>query len=284
MPELPEVEGLRIWLNDLLKGRSIQRVRMRSVAALKTYDPPLSALDGKEIRGAQRRGKYLALQAEDLFFVVHLSRAGWLRWRDEIGTRKPSQRGPLIAEVLFGQSALDITEQGHEKRLAIWVVRGLNDVPQISDLGPEALDPAVDLQAFTDIIRSRPGTIKSVLANQHALAGIGNAYSDEILHTARVSPFTRASTLDDDQVQRLFSAMKSSLADAVARASGLSGPDLKDDKRAHFRVHARTGQPCPVCGDTVREVWASNRSFQYCPTCQSGGRIYADRRLSKILK
>jgi formamidopyrimidine-DNA glycosylase len=257
---------------------------MRSVAALKTYDPPLSALEGKEIRGAARRGKYIGLQAEELYLVVHLSRAGWLRWREEIGTRKPTQRGPLIAEVLIDQGVLDITEQGTEKRLAIWVASSFEDVPQISELGPEALDSAVDLEAFTSILRSQLGTVKGVLANQHAIAGIGNAYSDEILHAAKVSPFTRTGRLDDDQIQRLFSAMKTILTEAVTRASGLSGPDLKDDKRAHFQVHARTGHPCPVCGDTVREVWATNRSFQYCPTCQSGGRIYADRRLSKILK
>jgi formamidopyrimidine-DNA glycosylase len=284
MPELPEVEGLSRWLADLLSGRTIYRVRMRSVAALKTYDPPLSALESTVVRGTGRRGKYLALETNGPYLVVHLSRAGWVRWREEIGIRKPAQRGPLVAEILFDQGVLDITEQGHEKRLAIWVVRSLGDVPQISELGPEALDPALDLAAFAGILQTQAGTVKSVLANQHAIAGIGNAYSDEILHAAQVSPFTRAGRLDEDQIQHLFSALKTILTDAVERAAGLSGPELKDDKRAHFKVHARTGEPCRVCGDTIREVWASNRSFQYCPGCQSGGRIYADRRLSKILK
>ncbi len=284
MPELPEIEGLASWLDRKLHGRRIEGVRLRSVAALKTFDPPLSQLDGETVQTAHRRGKFVALHTDALYLAIHLSRAGWIRWAETPTTRKPSMRGPIVAELRFEDGTLDITEQGHEKRLAMWLVRDLDEVPGIADLGPDALDPQLDQETFQRLIRSRPGTIKRVLSDQHVIAGIGNAYSDEILHAAGVSPFTRIAKLDATQVSALFESMRAILGGAMERARGLEGRELKDDKRSHFNVHGRTGQPCPVCSAPIREVWSSERSFQYCPGCQTGGRVYADRRLSRLLK
>lgn len=272
------------WLTSRLAGHTIQDIRLRSIAALKTYDPPITALLNETVTAVGRRGKYLSISAGEFHLVMHLSRAGWIRWKEQAGERKASQRGPLAAELFFDNGVLDITEQGHEKRLALWVVRSLEDVPHIAPLGPDALDPDLDEPTFSATIRGEGGTIKRVLADQRLITGIGNAYSDEILHAARVSPFTRMPSLKDDQIHILFETMKSVLGEAVGRSVGLSGPELKDEKRAGFRVHARAGQPCPICGDTIRAVWHGSRSFQYCPTCQTGGRVYADRRLSKLLK
>lgn len=284
MPELPELEGLVRWLDALLRGREITEVRLRSVAALKTYDPPVSSLRGVTVERVTRRGKYVVIGTESLRLVTHLSRGGWLRWTVEPTSRALSLRGPMVAEVRFPSASLDITEHGKEKRLAIWLVRELHEIPQIAELGREALDPTLGQEEFARLVRSRPGTLKAALSDQHVLAGIGNAYSDEILHAARLSPFTRTSGLGDSDLEQLFEAMGETLREAMSRATSLDGKGLKDDKRVHFRVHARTGQPCPVCKDTVREVWTANRSFQYCPTCQTGGRVCKDRRLSRLLK
>ncbi len=284
MPELPELEGLAAWVNTDLAGRRVDEVRLRSVAALKTFDPPISTLAGRTVGPAGRRGKYLHISMGDLLLVTHLSLGGWLRWSPGATTRKPSLRGPIIAEVRLDGGSLDLTEHGKEKRLAIWVVRRLEDVPRIGDLGPEPLDPNLALDDFTERVRAAPGTIKHVLADQRVIAGIGNAYSDDILHAARLSPFLRAARLDGDQIGGLYEAMRTVLNDAVAESVGVSGGKLKEIKRAHFRVHGRAGAPCPACGDAIRPVWMGERSFEYCPNCQTGGRVYADRRLSRFLK
>lgn len=284
MPELPELEALAAWIRSDLSGQTITDVRLRSVAALKTYDPPLSALAGERVTGAMRRGKYLAIEAGDLKLLTHLSLGGWIRWVVGPAARKPSLRGPIIAELLFDGGALDLTEHGKEKRLAIWVVRDLADVRQITELGPDALSSELDRDRFRAIVRSHTGTIKSVLANQHVIAGIGNAYSDEILHAACVSPLLRTGKMTDGESDRVYESMHAVLGEAVARASGITPANLKNDKHVNYKVHARTGEPCPVCGDTVRAVWMGARSFQYCPACQTGGRIYKDRRMSRLLK
>jgi len=284
MPELPELEGLAAWIRSDVAGRKIESVRLRSVAALKTYEPPLAALSGQTVQGASRRGKYLAIDVGELRLVTHLSLGGWMRWVANVDKRKPSLRGPIIAEVLIDCGALDTTENGKEKRVAIWVVRDLAEIPQIAGLGPEALAPELDEARFASLIRSRKGAIKSILADQHVIAGIGNAYSDEILHAARLSPLLNISKLTDSQLAALHGAMRGVLTEAVKRASGVGASSLKADKWSHFNVHARTGEPCPVCGDTIRAVWLGERSFQYCPTCQTGGRTYKDRRLSRLLR
>ncbi|HEV3312542.1 MAG TPA: DNA-formamidopyrimidine glycosylase family protein [Chloroflexota bacterium] len=284
MPELPELEGLVAWIRSDLAGHTIEDVRLRSVAALKTYDPPLSALIGQTVAGAARTGKYLSVTAGNLILVTHLSLGGWMRWVDNPNQRKPSLRGPIIAEIRFGTGSLDLTEHGKEKRLAIWLVRDLEDVPQIPELGPDALSPELDLATFSRVVLGHKGTIKSVLANQHVIAGIGNAYSDEILHEARLSPLLRTSKITEPEVDRLYGSMRKVLSEAVVAAAGKRPGNLKDGKRSRFQVHARAGETCPTCGDTIRAVWMGSRSFQYCPTCQSGGRVYKDRRMSRLLK
>jgi formamidopyrimidine-DNA glycosylase len=284
MPELPEVEALAAWVRSHLSGKTVREIRLRSVAALKTYDPPLNALIGQTVTGAVRRGKYLAVEFDELKLVTHLSLGGWIRWIAGTPDRKTTLRGPIIAEVRFDDGQLDFTEHGKEKRLALWVVHSLDNVPPITTLGPEALDPALDPPALAGLLRTRPATLKSVLADQHVIAGIGNAYSDDILHAARLSPFLKTTALTDEQAAALHTALHEILDATIARATGIAAAGLKEDKKSHFRIHARTGEPCPTCGDTIREVWSGSRSFQYCPSCQTGGKVYKDRRLSRLLK
>ncbi len=268
-----------------MHGTGIAAARLRSVGALKTYDPPLSALVGGRVDGWSRRGKFLDMQAGDLHLVVHLARAGWIRWRERLTEARPSLRGPLALQLeLDGGAGVDITEQGTEKRLALYVVRRPDDVPGVARLGVDVLDVSLDTQHLGELLRRSRGQLKTVLADQALIAGVGNAYSDEILHASRLSPFRAATSLSDEEVARLHGAARSVMGAALERASGVDIAALKPDKREHLAVHGRAGQPCPVCGDTVREVSLATRSFQYCPTCQTGGRVLADRRLSRLLR
>jgi formamidopyrimidine-DNA glycosylase len=295
VPELPEVQALAESLDRRLRGRRIAGLTIASVAALKTYDPPVTALAGRTVAGVGRHGKFLDLEADEagaggaepssLHLVAHLSRGGWVRWRESASDTRLAQRGPLAARLRFDDGAgLDLTEQGTEKRLALYVVRDPADVPGVSRLGVDALDEGLDRGRLGDLLRGRPGTLKSVLADQSVIAGVGNAYSDEILHAARLSPFARADRLDGAAIERLLTALRETLGSALEQARALEIGELKESKRAGMRVHGRTGEPCPVCGDTVREVSLASRSFQYCPGCQTGGRIYADRRMSRLLR
>jgi len=282
VPELPEVEALTSFLDAHVRGRSVETVQALSFAAVKTYDPPLDALKGRALQGCTRRGKFLALQASELHLVVHLARAGWIRWREAL-EMKPVRlgRGPLALRLrLDDGSGMEVTEQGTEKRLAIYVVRALDDVPGIASLGADPLDPGFDAMSLGALLAGESGQLKHALTDQRLLAGVGNAYSDEALHLARLSPFRRSSSLSDEEVATLHGALQEVLRDAVRRSAGLPLTDLKSEKRTGMRVHGRTGEPCPVCGDTVREVSFATRSLQYCPTCQTGGRVLADRRLS----
>ena len=286
MPELPEVESLSSALGERLRGARVTGVTLRSVAALKTYDPPLDALCGLAVAGGTRHGKFIDLELPPLHLIVHLSRGGWIRLRDAATPRTAtSLRGPLVLTVSFDDGrAIDITEHGKEKRLAIYVVRDPMGVPGITRLGIDALDPVFDAAALHTLLRMQRGTLKSVLADQSLIAGIGNAYSDEMLHVARLSPFRRADTLDDDEVATLHSAIREVLQHALAEARAASPETLKSAKKVRMRVHGRAGEACPVCGDVVREVSFATRSFQYCARCQTGGRVYADRRLSRLLR
>jgi len=286
MPELPEVTALAAGLTERMRGRSISAARLRSIGALKTYDPPLQALLGASVEGWSRHGKFLDMTAGDLHLVVHLARAGWIRWRDRLTEARPSLRGPMALQLeLEGGGGIDVTEQGTEKRLALYLVRDPgSDVPGIARLGVDVLDNSLDAGRLAELLRERRGQLKTVLADQSLIAGVGNAYSDEVLHAAGLSPFRQAAALTADEVARLHAALRSVMADAVDRAAGVDIGELKPDKKQHLRVHGRAGQPCPVCGDTIREVSLSTRSFQYCPTCQTAGRVLADRRLSRLLK
>ena len=287
MPEMPEVQGLTAFLGERAVGRTVTRASVAAIAALKTYDPPISALQGAEITASARLGKFVVLSCgEDLHLVFHLAKAGWLRWYDALPTTliKPG-KSPIALRVAFDDgSGFDLTEAGTKKSLAVYVVRDVQDVAGIARLGPDPLAPGFTRDAFAALLEDRRMQIKGLLRDQAVIAGIGNAYSDEILHAAKMSPYAIAGKLDDAEVDRLFAAMQETLTEAVAEASGKPPADLKDAKRRGMQVHARRGETCPVCGDTVRSVFFADRSLEYCPTCQTGGKVLADRRLSRLLK
>ncbi|OBG23029.1 DNA lyase [Mycobacterium sp. 852002-51057_SCH5723018] len=287
MPELPEIEALVDHLRRHAVGSTIGRVDVGALSVLKTFDPPVSALHGQAVTGAQRWGKYLGLEAGPLFLIAHLSRAGWLRWSDKLAAAplRPG-KGPIALRVHLGTPGeapgFDLTEAGTQKRLAVWLVDDPKLVPGIGALGPDALELGPD--DLAGVLSGNTGRIKTVITDQKVIAGIGNAYSDEILHVAKISPFATAGKLSDEQLTALHDAMISVLTDAVSRSVGQGAAMLKGEKRSGLRVHARTGLPCPVCGDSVREVSFADKSFQYCPTCQTGGKVLADRRMSRLLK
>jgi formamidopyrimidine-DNA glycosylase len=287
MPELPEVEALAHHLRENAVGHRVARVDPASMSALKTFDPPASALVGRTATGAARHGKFLDLDCDGLHLVTHLSRAGWLRWHDTASAvpPKPTGKGPIALRVhldAVGGPGFDLTEAGTQKRLAVYVVTDPAQVPGIARLGPDALGLTRDQLA--ELLAGRTERIKNLIVDQAVLAGVGNAYSDEILHVAKLSPYAVAGRLDEAKLDALFAAMHTVLADAVTRSVGQDAARLKGEKRSGLRVHARTGLPCPVCGDTVREVSFADRSFQYCPTCQTGGKPLADRRLSRLVR
>ncbi len=288
MPELPEVEALVGDLSRRLEGRAVVRVDIAAFSCLKTYDPPITALSGGLVDGVTRHGKFLDIDVSGTHLVLHLARAGWVRWREEVPQvpARPNAKSPLAARVVLDNGAgLDVTEAGTRKSLALYVVRDPHDVEGIARLGPDPLADEFTLEVLQGILEAAGrAQIKGVLRHQGTIAGIGNAYSDELLHAARLSPFKPANSLTDTELQTLHDAIRTVLGDAVARADGLAASELKGEKKSHLAVHGRTGQPCPVCGDTVREVSFADSSLQYCPTCQTGGKPLADRRLSKLLK
>ncbi|MFY1686101.1 Fpg/Nei family DNA glycosylase [Micromonospora sp. WMMD730] len=286
MPELPEVEALAGYLRERAVGRRVDRVEVAAISALKTYDPAPTAVSGRAVADARRHGKFLDVIFDgDLHLVVHLARAGWLHYREAFPSTTPLRpgKGPIALRIrLDDGSGFDLTEAGTQKKLAAYLVTDLAQVPGVAKLGPDALD--ADLATFTERLRSRRGQIKGVLTDQSVLAGVGNAYSDEILHAAKLSPFAITDRLTDDQLATLHAATRTVLGDAVRRSAGHRAAELKGEKRSGLKVHARTGLPCPVCGDTVREVSFADSSLQYCPTCQTGGKPLADRRLSRLVR
>ncbi|ANC30623.1 Fpg/Nei family DNA glycosylase [Isoptericola dokdonensis] len=309
MPELPEVEALVRFLGERTGGHRVVAADVAQIAALKTYDPPVQALVGRTVVGAARHGKWLdlALAADGaghtgpdrsgddvLHLVLHLSRGGWVRWSDRAPTTPVRPRlggsgggraATLALRVrLDDGSGFDVTEAGTRKRLAVHVVREPDDVEQVRTLGVDPLSPAFTPEAWRALVRARNQQVKGLLRDQHAVAGIGNAYSDEILHAARTSPFRLTGSMTDADVAALRDAVIDTLRAAVEVSAGRPAAELKDAKRRHLRVHGRTGQPCEVCGDTVREVSFADSSLQYCPTCQTGGKPLADRRLSRLVR
>ncbi|MGW4747011.1 Fpg/Nei family DNA glycosylase [Streptomyces sp. NPDC004290] len=290
MPELPEVEALRAFLDTHLVGKEIARVLPVAISVLKTYDPPLSAVEGAEVTAVGRHGKFLDLTttgtAGELHLLVHLARAGWLRWQDPLpsGPPKPG-RGPLaLRTALTGGDGFDLTEAGTTKRLAVHLVHDPQEVPGVARLGPDPLAEDFGPAEFAALLAGEHRQIKGALRDQSLLAGIGNAYSDEILHAAKMSPFKPTQNLTPEETTALYTAMRTTLREAVERSHGLAAGRLKAEKKSGLRVHGKAGEPCPVCGDTLREVSFSDSALQYCPTCQTGGKILADRRMSKLLK
>lgn len=288
MPELPEVEALALDLRGRLADRAIAKVHIVAFSALKTFDPPVTALEGSFVDDVTRHGKFLDISAGGLHLVLHLARAGWVRWRDELPPvpPRPSNKSPLaVRVVLDDDTGVDVTEAGTKKSLAAYVVRQPTDVPGIASLGPDPLADAFGVDTLAGILtRAGRSQVKGVLRHQGTIAGIGNAYSDEVLHAARMSPFKPASSLTDDEVQNLYDSIRTVVGAAVDRSRGLAASELKGEKKSHLAVHGRAGEECPVCGDTVREVSFADSSLQYCPTCQTGGKPLADRRMSRLLK
>jgi formamidopyrimidine-DNA glycosylase len=292
VPELPEVEALAADLRERAVGKVIDRADVAEFAVLKTYDPPLTALHGAVLAGTSRRGKFLDLRCtpegggQELHLVTHLARAGWLRWRESLPETPPRPgKGPLAFRLRFTDgTGLDLTEAGTRKRLAVYLVTDIEQIPGVASLGPEPLDPAFTVAVLAALLAGRRTQIKGVLRDQKLIAGIGNAYSDEVLHAAKMSPFRLASSLSPDEVAALHAVLIGTLREAIGRSDGLAASDLKKEKKAGLRVHARAGEACGVCGDTIREVSFADSALQYCPTCQTGGKPLADRRLSRLLK
>ncbi|MBU1587016.1 MAG: Fpg/Nei family DNA glycosylase [Actinobacteria bacterium] len=286
MPELPEVQALVSDLRTRLSGHTVDTLQLISFAALKTFDPPVSALHGLPVTSVGRHGKYLDIGIGELHLLIHLARAGWLRWRDSAPNPvRPGGKGPLAARlVLDDGSGFDLTEAGTKKSLAIHLVRDPLDVERVATLGPDPLEPEFTVDVLAAILAKQGRSqIKGVLRSQSIIAGIGNAYSDEILHAAKMSPYKPAS-MTADEVQRLYDAIQETLRAAVARADGLAASELKAEKKTNLQVHGRAGLACPVCGDTVRQVKFADSTLEYCPTCQTGGKPLADRVLSRLLK
>jgi DNA-formamidopyrimidine glycosylase len=308
VPELPEVESLAAFLRERAVGQVIERADVAAISVLKTYQPDVTTLAGRTITGATRHGKFIdvtvlagpefsnppAVRAgvespgsDPVHIVMHLARGGWLRWRDSLpdGPVRPGGKSPLAFRLrLVGGAGFDLTEAGTKKRLAVYLVTDPEQVPGVARLGPDPLADDFSTETLAGLLAGRRTQIKGLLRDQSVIAGIGNAYSDEVLHAARMSPFRLASSLTADDVSELHKVIVTTLREAVQRSAGLAAGDLKAEKKAGLQVHGRTGEPCPVCDDTVREVSFADSSLQYCPTCQTGGKPLADRRLSRLLK
>lgn len=287
MPELPEVEALAGFLRERMVGEIVARVDVAAISVLKTYDPPVTSLGGLTVTGIARHGKFLDIDIDGLHLIFHLARGGWLRWSEELSPKPPRPgKGPLALRLhLASKAGFDLTEAGTKKRLAVYVARDPAEVPGIARLGVDPLSKEFTGERLAALLKDAGRSqVKGVLRDQSVIAGIGNAYSDEVLHVAKFSPFHPASTFSDEEVASLHAAIVDTLHDAVERSEGQAARDLKDAKRSGMRVHGRAGETCPVCGDTVREVSFADSSLQYCPTCQTGGKLLADRRLSRLLK
>jgi len=286
VPELPEVQALVGFLRARAVDRVIARVDVPGIQVLKTYDPPVTALAGLTVTGVSRHGKFLDLDVSGLHLVVHLARAGWLQWKQALAPAPPRPgKGPLGLRVhLDDGSGFDLTEAGTQKRLAVYVVRDPALVPGVARLGVDPMAAEFTEQLLAGLLAGVRGQVKGVLTDQSLIAGLGNAYSDEVLWQVRLSPFKPAANLSAEDVTRLHTAIVDTLRAATGRAEGLAAAALKAEKKDGLQVHGRAGQPCPRCGDTVREVSFAMKSLQYCPTCQTAGQPLADRRLSRLLK
>jgi formamidopyrimidine-DNA glycosylase len=287
VPELPEVEALARFLAERTAGRTITAVYVGAVSALKTFSPAPDAMVGHAVAGVTRHGKWLDVATEGgPHLVLHLARAGWLRWSEQAPTTpvRPG-RSPLALRVrLDDGSGFDLTEAGTRKRLAVHVVGHPAQVEMIASLGVDPLGEEFTVERLAELAAARNQQVKGLLRDQRQIAGIGNAYSDEILHAARMSPFALSRSLTRTELARLHDVVREVLLGALATAAGRPAAELKDAKRRGMRVHGRTGEACPVCDDVVREVAFADSSLQYCATCQTGGRPLADRRMSRLLR
>ena len=286
MPELPEVESLVVFLHEHAVGRVVARVDVPGFHVLKTFAPPISSLAGLEITGATRHGKFLDIDVSGLHLVTHLSRAGWLHWRQQLPPAPPRMgKGPIGIRVhLDDGSGFDLTEAGTQKRLAVYVVKDAAEVPGVARLGIDPLSEEFTAERLAELFKGVRAQVKGVLTDQSVIAGVGNAYSDEVLWEVGMSPFKPAGNLTSSEVAELHAALVRTLRSAVERSAGTAAGELKAEKKSNLNVHGRTGLPCPRCGDTVREVSFATKSLQYCATCQTDGKPLADRRMSRLLK
>ena len=282
MPELPEISLYLTALEPRVLGATLERVRLRSPSLLRTFDPPISACEGKSVVSLRRIGKRIVFGLDDeLFLVLHLMIAGRLRWREK-GAPVPKKGAHGALD--FSSGTLLITEASTHKRASLHVVRGEADLAR---LDPGGIDPLeTDLPEFLRALRAANHTLKRALTDPRLFSGIGNAHSDEILHRARMSPFRRTRDLSDEDAARLLAAIRESLAEWTARLREEAG-DRFPEKVSAFHpamaVHGRFRQPCPVCGTPVQRVVYADREFNYCPGCQTGGRLLRDRALSRLL-
>jgi len=289
MPELPEVQALVDFLRVRTEGLVVTGVELGSISVLKTFSPPPQALVGAPIDGVARHGKFLDLDCGGTHLVFHLARAGWLRWSDAIpATVLRPGKSPIALRVRFDDgSGFDLTEAGTKKSLAAYIVGDVTAVPRIVSLGPDPLGDDFTLEVFSQIAASHRMQVKGMLRDQSIIAGVGNAYSDEILHAARMSPFALARTMGDEEVARLHAATTATLSSWLARLREEAGerfPEKVTAFRPDFAVHGRYGKPCPACGDPVQRLVYADNEANYCATCQTGGRLLADRALSRLLK
>jgi formamidopyrimidine-DNA glycosylase len=282
MPELPELDVLAENLAARLGGARVASVRVVSVAALKTFDPPIDALVGRAVTGAGRRAKYVWLELGELLLVMHLSLGGRL----VLGAKPASRKVAALTVELDDGRVLSITEGGTQRRAAVWLVDDVEKVPGLAGLGPEPLDPGFTVERLAAILAEGGHTLKRMLTDQRAMAGVGNAWSDDVLHRAKLSPFARPERLGADEIARLHAALVGVLTEArgsLAEQVG-GGGEIPRAAARRFAVHGRAGAACFVCGDTIRSVWMGERETSYCPTCQTGGRVLADRRRSRFLR
>ncbi|WP_194395753.1 Fpg/Nei family DNA glycosylase [Microbacterium atlanticum] len=274
MPESPEVEALSRFLASEAAGREVREVDVLEYRVVKTRGTPPANIAGRSITGAARHGKHVELTLDEGALVVSLGRHGWMRWRthDAAPDSAAADEPPALAALaLSGARTLEVTDAGTWVSIGLFVVSTATDVPAIAKLGPDPADPAFTRARFDAAFGRRRKQIKAILQEQESMAGIGNAYSDEILHRARLSPLRHAAALSAAESDRLFDATVSTMREAIAARAGLPIDGLKAAKVASMRVHGRTGEACPVCGDTVRDLAFASTVAQYCPTCQNGG-------------
>ncbi len=293
MPELPEIEHLVRLANTYTRDSAIEGIEIGAISAIKTADPPIDSVIGATISEWTRRGKYLIAEINPnaLFIVIHLSRGGWMRWNQSRTTPAEGKvtflrggKSNVAVRLQFTDGDLVFTEAGTQKRFALWLVKDPNEIHHVGALGPDPLSEEFTVSRLSKILQSTNSHLKTVLADQSLIAGVGNAYSDEALWLAKLSPYAKSSSLTETEVAALHDAIVNVLREAIDRAGELNEKELKSDKKSNLQVHNRKDELCPRCGDTIREVSLSSKSFQYCPTCQTKGKILADRRMSKLLK
>ena len=283
MPELPDIVVYIEALEKRIQGSTLKRVRVASPFLLRTAVPPLSSVEGKKIVELRRLGKRICFGLEgDLWLVLHLMIAGRLHWYDE---RAKAAKGRSVAVFEFSTGSLTLTEAGTQKRASLHVVQGKAGLENLNPGGLEVFDATAE--EFARAIRAKNHTLKRALTDPRILSGIGNAYSDEILFDARLSPFTLTQKLGDEEVERLFAAIKRTLTEWVERlrAEAVKGfPEKVTAFRPDMATHGKYGQPCPRCGSKIQRIRYGSNETNYCPTCQTGGRLLADRALSRLLK